>query len=114
MQSEYCRALDVMSKGGKIVLALPGLDLTWGIYRLSKSSSQKKLGQMMLAGILFAGGLPFMWLVDIICIAKTGHIAWFRDKYEDGVPLMYFRQQSDGLSSYAKANVKEEDVETII
>ncbi len=114
MQSSYCRSLDVMSKKGKMILAFPVLDLSWSVYRLSKSASQSKLGQMMLAAFLFVVGIPFMWLVDMICIARTGRIAWFRDKYEEGLPLSYFKDDTVKTGKKAQATLSDEEIETII
>lgn len=52
----------------KIVFALPGLDLIWGIYRLVKGLSKGKT-PILLGGILWIiTGWAILWIIDIVTI----------------------------------------------
>lgn len=86
MKSNFAIGMERGSKAYKIFMALPVLDLTWGFYRLSQSVRNAKFFETLLATLLFFFGISFMWLVDIISIAKTGHILWFKDGFEDAIP----------------------------
>ena len=87
MKANFAIAMERGSKGYKIFMALPVLDLSWGFYRLSISINNNRFSQTVLASILLFLVIPFMWLVDIISIAKTGHILWFKDRFEDAIPM---------------------------
>ena len=60
----------------KIILALPGLDIIWNIYRVYKSYVKKHIFGVILGIALIIIGIPFMWLVDMITIIMSGKILW--------------------------------------
>ncbi|MBR6778599.1 MAG: hypothetical protein IKM43_00385 [Clostridia bacterium] len=52
----------------KIILALPGLDLVWAIYRVVKGAAYGKIG-LIVAGILWIIlGWAILWLIDLVSI----------------------------------------------
>ncbi len=60
----------------KVVLALPFLDIVWTIYRIIRSLDKQSYFGVILGIIILIIGIPFLWLVDIICILVMGHIFW--------------------------------------
>ena len=72
----FVNAFDGFSKVVKVLLALPFLDILWVVYRLCKSISSKNTWGVVLAVIMLIGGIPFLWLVDIISIVLTDKVLW--------------------------------------
>ncbi len=60
----------------KLILALPALDIVWNIIRVCRSLAKNNNVNAIIAVILIIVGIPFMWLVDIICIVLNGKIWW--------------------------------------
>lgn len=60
----------------KVVLALPMLDIIWVIYRIIRSLDKKSYFGVILGIVMVIIGIPFLWLVDIICILCLGHVYW--------------------------------------
>ena len=79
---EYIKTFDELPIWAKILLALPVVDIVWGIYRLFKSiKNQHTLGIVLaIVLILFAS---FWFIVDIISLAIQGKIIWFDDTKTD-------------------------------
>ena len=73
---ELCNAIDNFPLWLKVILALPGIDIVWVVYRLIKSIAKKNVLGIVLAVVLIIVGIPFLWLVDIICIALKGNVWW--------------------------------------
>lgn len=69
-------ALDNLPKLVKLILAIPMLDIVWVIYRLCCSLEKKNLLGVVLAVVLIFVGIPFLWLVDIICILLNDKVWW--------------------------------------
>ncbi|VEU80258.1 hypothetical protein [Haploplasma axanthum] len=56
----------------KAILALPGLDFIWGIYRLVKGIS-KNNGTLTIVGLLWIFlGVPLLWIIDLVTIILSG------------------------------------------
>jgi len=52
----------------KLILALPGLDFIWGIYRLAKGID-KKDSTLIVAGIIWlVFGWAILWIIDFVTI----------------------------------------------
>ena len=66
-----------LPKWGKILFALPMLDIIWVIYRLARSIDKNNTFGIILTVIMIIIGIPFLWLVDIISIACTDNVLWF-------------------------------------
>ena len=79
---EYIKTFDEFPLWGKVLLALPFVDILWQVYRLFKSiKNNYTIGVVLsIVLILFA---PFMWIVDLITIAVQGKILWFDDSKTD-------------------------------
>lgn len=60
----------------KLILALPALDIVWNIIRVCRSLAKNNNVNAIIAVILIVVGIPFMWLIDIICIVLNGKIWW--------------------------------------
>ena len=66
-------SIDALPQVLKLVLALPGVDIVWWIYRICRSLEKNNLGGVIVAVLVLLVGVPFMWLIDIINIA-TGKL----------------------------------------
>lgn len=73
---ELINIMDNLPQWVKIILALPFLDIVWNIYRLLKSISKNNTVGIVVAVIILFVGVPFVWLIDIICIAYNNHVWW--------------------------------------
>ena len=60
----------------KIVLAIPFLDIVWVAYRLLKSIDKGNVLGIVLAIVLIVVGVPFLWLIDILCIIFMKKVWW--------------------------------------
>ncbi len=60
----------------KIILALPGIDIVWMIYRLVRSIVKENTVGIVLAIIVLVIGVPFLWLIDILCLIFMGKVWW--------------------------------------
>jgi hypothetical protein len=73
---KFVKAMDGLPLVLKVILALPGIDLIWVIYRLVKSLVKESTLGTVLAIILIIVGLPWLWLLDIITIVLKGDVLW--------------------------------------
>ena len=75
---DYIKTFDDLPIWAKILLALPVVDLVWGLYRLFKSiKNQHSVGIILaIVLILFAS---FWFIVDIVSLAVQGKVIWFED-----------------------------------
>lgn len=60
----------------KIILALPGLDIIWAVYRLLRSLSKNNVVGIVLAVVLLFVCPAFFWIVDIITLVLSGKVWW--------------------------------------
>ena len=60
----------------KLILALPILDLFWGIVRILRSADKNNTLGIVLGIIMLFVGAAIWWIVDFICILLTGDIVW--------------------------------------
>jgi len=60
----------------KIILALPGVDLVWVIYRLCRSLVKQNIVGIVIAIAAIIIGLPWLWIVDILCLIFMGKVWW--------------------------------------
>lgn len=72
----FISAMDGLSKVVKIILAIPFLDIIWVIYRLVRSIDKQNTLGIILAILLIIIGIPFLWLIDIICIVLNDKVWW--------------------------------------
>ena len=72
----FIKAMNDLPKIVKIILALPGIDLIWNIYRTCKSLQKGNLLGVILGVLLIVVGWSFMWVVDIITIILNDKVLW--------------------------------------
>ena len=60
----------------KIILALPGLDIVWNIMRLIRSLDANNMVGIVLAVVILFIGIPFFWIIDILCLVLKKDIWW--------------------------------------
>lgn len=73
---DLINTMDNLPQVVKIILALPFLDIVWNIYRLLRSINKNDTVGIVVAAIILFVGIPFMWIIDIICIAYNNHVWW--------------------------------------
>lgn len=61
----------------KLVLALPVLDIIWGIYRIFKALQANDPVRIIIAILLIIPGTTVTWILDIIWILTQGNGFWF-------------------------------------
>jgi len=73
---DLIKSIDSLPLIVKIILTLPALDIVWWVYRICRSMSKNNTIGVVIAIILLCVGVPFMWLVDLICILVKGSVFW--------------------------------------
>lgn len=73
---ELIKAIDELPLLIKVILAIPALDIVWGIYRICRSVDKNNTAGIVVSVILLF--VPFMWLVDILMILMKGNV-WCMD-----------------------------------
>lgn len=71
------KSFDDLPQVIKLILAVPALDIVWVIYRILRSVNENNALGIIVGGILLFVGVPFLWLVDIICILTKNTVWWF-------------------------------------
>ena len=69
-------AIDNLPLIVKLILCIPAIAIVWMIYRLCRSLEKSNMVGVVLAIVLVFVGIPFMWLVDLICILLKGKVWW--------------------------------------
>ena len=75
--NELIKSFDNLPKIVKLILAIPALDIIWVIYRIIKSVNDNNMLGIILGVVLLFVGVPFLWLIDIICIIMKDTVWWF-------------------------------------
>lgn len=79
--SVYTQWMEKQSLVIKILLAIPLLDISWGIYRLFKALAEKDsenfIVKLIVAILLLVPGTYITWLIDIVWILLKGNGFWF-------------------------------------
>lgn len=79
--SVYTQWMEKQSLVIKILLAIPLLDISWGIYRLFKALAEKNsenfVVKLIVAILLLVPGTCITWLLDIVWILVKGNGFWF-------------------------------------
>lgn len=60
----------------KLILCIPAIAVIWWVYRIVKSLSKENTFGVIIGIVLLIVGIPFMWLVDLICILLKGNVVW--------------------------------------
>ena len=70
------KAIDNLPKIIKLILCIRAIAIVWMIYRLCRSLAKKNIIGIVLAIVLVFVGIPFMWLIDLVCILLKGNVWW--------------------------------------
>ena len=70
------KTMDNLPKLIKLILAIPALDIIWVLYRLCRSLDKNNMVGVILCVVLIFVGIPFMWLIDILCIFFKDKVWW--------------------------------------
>ena len=70
------KTMDNLPKLIKLILAIPALDIIWALYRLCRSLDKNNMVGVILGVVLIFVGIPFMWLIDILCIFFKDKVWW--------------------------------------
>lgn len=73
---EFLKAIDELPYIAKLILCIPVLDIVWNIYRLIKSLDAKNNTGIIIAVVMLIVGIPFMWVVDLVCMLMYKKIWW--------------------------------------
>lgn len=75
--NELVKSFDNLPQIVKIILALPGIDIIWVIYRIIKSASENNMLGIILGAVILFVGIPFLWIIDVLCIIMKNTVWWF-------------------------------------
>ena len=57
----------------KVILALPGLDIIWAVYRIVKGAAYGKVGLVIIGILWILLGWAILWIIDIVSIIIKKH-----------------------------------------
>lgn len=69
-------SIDNLPKIVKLILCIPAIAIVWMIYRVCRSFIKKNWVGVILGLVLIIVGIPFMWLIDLLCILFKGSVWW--------------------------------------
>jgi hypothetical protein len=70
------KAMDNLPLLIKLILCIPAVAIVWMIYRVCRGLDKNNLVGVVLAIVLVFVGIPFMWLIDLLCILVKGNVWW--------------------------------------
>lgn len=73
---QLIKAVDSFPIWLKLILCIPAVDIVWWFYRIIKSAAKNNTGGIVVAVILMVIGIPFMWIIDLLCVAINGKVWW--------------------------------------
>ena len=73
---DLIKSIDNLPKLIKLILAIPALDIIWVVYRLMRSLVKNNTLGVVIAVVLIIVGMPWLWLIDLICIALNDKVWW--------------------------------------
>ena len=73
---ELIKAIDNLPLLFKVILAIPALDIVWGIYRICCALDENDTTALIVAIVLLF--IPIMWLNDIVMILMKGNVWRFK------------------------------------
>ena len=73
---ELIKAMDNLPQLVKLILCIPAVAIVWMIYRLCRSLEKNNMVGVVLSIVLIFVGVPFMWLIDLLCILLKGNVWW--------------------------------------
>jgi len=73
----FVKAVDGLPWILKLILALPGLDIIYGIYRLVKGVAKKDLVLTVVGILWIVLGWGILWIIDIVTVLLNKKITVF-------------------------------------
>lgn len=65
---DFIKAMDDLPLILKIILALPALDIVWGIYRIVKGVAYKNVVALIFGILWIIPGSVICWILDIVTL----------------------------------------------
>ena len=69
---QFTQSLEGMPLLVKLILALPGLDIIWNIYRIVSALDKKDVVALIISIVLLF--IPVTWIFDIVMVLLTGNV----------------------------------------
>ena len=69
---QFITTLDGLDKLIKLILALPGIDIVWGIYRVFCALEENDVVALIIAVVMLF--IPIVWVVDLAFIFLYGNV----------------------------------------
>ena len=60
----------------KLLLCIPVVAIFWMIYRIFRSLDKGNMIGVIIAVVLIFVGVPFAWLIDLVCLLVMGKVWW--------------------------------------
>jgi hypothetical protein len=73
---DLVKAMDNLPKIVKLILCIPCIAIVWAIYRVVRSLVAGNTLAAVTAVVLIFVGIPFLWLIDLICILLGNKVWW--------------------------------------
>lgn len=74
---DLVKAIDNLPWLVKLILCIPVLDIVWAVYRVIRSLAAGNVLGIVLSIVLIIVGIPFLWLIDLICVIVSKNVWWF-------------------------------------
>ena len=75
--NSFIKWMDEQPKLVKALLCIPFIAIIWVIYRIVLSLNAKDWLGVILGVLLVFVGIPFLWLIDLICILVQEKVLWY-------------------------------------
>ena len=74
---DLIKAMDNLPWLVKLILCIPAIDIVWAVYRVLRSVAAGNVLGIVLSIVLIIVGIPFLWLIALICVILKGNVWWF-------------------------------------
>lgn len=71
---DFIKAMDDLPLILKIILALPALDIVWGIYRIVKGVAYKNVVTLIFGILWIIPGSVICWILDIVTLLLSNKL----------------------------------------
>ncbi len=73
---DIIKAFDNLPTIVKVILALPGLDIVWAVYRLCRSIDKNNVVGIILGVLMILLCPVIVWILDIITLIAYDKVLW--------------------------------------
>ncbi len=73
---DIIKAFDNLPTIVKVILALPGLDIVWAVYRLCRSIDKNNTVGIILGVLMILLCPVIIWILDIITLIAYDKVLW--------------------------------------